>query len=267
MGRIERLFARFEADGRKAFMPFITACDPSGDATVAVVGALEEAGADIIELGVAYSDPLADGPVIQDAYSRVLGAGLGVDDFFETVRAIRQKSEIPLCAMVTYSIVSRRGPLQFARSAADAGVDALIVPDLPPEEADILRAAAGEAGLGTIFLAAPTTTPRRLKRIVEASSPFIYYVSVVGITGARESLPANLSDGVKALKALTEKPVVVGFGVSNAQVAARVAEVADGVIVGSAIVRVIGENASKPPEEIAAAAADFARPIAEAVRG
>jgi len=248
-------------------MPFITACDPSPDATVAVVEALSEAGADIIELGVAYSDPLADGPVIQDSYSRVLGAGLRVNDFLETVRAIRRKSEIPICGMVSFSIVARRGQWQFVQDAAGAGVDALIVPDLPPEEAAELREAAGAADLGTVFLAAPTTGKKRLREIAEASSPFIYYVSVVGVTGARESLPAELSEGVKSLQALTKKPVVVGFGVSNPQTAARVAAVADGVIVGSAIVRVIAGNADKSPDEIATAVKEFAAPIAAAVKG
>ncbi|MCD6404735.1 MAG: tryptophan synthase subunit alpha [Planctomycetes bacterium] len=266
MSRIEDTFAKLADSGQKAFMPFITACDPSVETTVEIVVALEAAGADIVELGVAYSDPLADGPVIQDSYHRVLSAGGTVADFFRTVREIRKRSQIPIAAMVTYTIVWKVSPEEFVEKASQAGVDALIVPDLPPEEAQRLVEAAGEKGLGVIFLAAPTTTPERIKKIVAVSAPFIYYVSVVGTTGARDALPRELAGGVAAAKALTDKPVVVGFGVSSPETAAAVAKIADGVIVGSAIVRVITENASKSPKEIAAAVADFARPIAEAVK-
>lgn len=266
VGRIEDLFAAGDKEGRKAFMPFVTACDPSGEATVEIVCALSAAGADMVELGVAYSDPIADGEVIQESYNRVLSAGTRVEDFFETVENIRRRCSIPIAGMVSYSIVWRRGILEFVERAAAAGVDALIVPDLPPEEAGELLDVARKNGLGIVFLATPNTPEHRLRSIVEASNPFIYYVSVVGITGARNELPVELADGVKAVKALTDKPVVVGFGVSNPETAAEVAEVADGVIVGSAIVRVIAAEAEHDPAQIARAVADFARPIADAVR-
>lgn len=266
MGRIEETFAKLREKGRKAFMPFITACDPTPEATVEIIAALEEAGADMIELGVAYSDPLADGPVIQDSYNRVLKNRTTVAEMLKIITNAHKRTSIPLALMVTYTIIWKVGITEFVEKSAQSGVDALIVPDLPPEEAGTLLEAASAHNLGVIFLAAPTTRPDRLKTITAASAPFIYYVSVVGTTGARTELPAELARGVAAAKALTEKPVVVGFGVSTPETAAAVARIADGVIVGSAIVRVIGENAGKTPTEIAAAAANFARPIAEAVK-
>lgn len=266
MGRIEDTFAKLRKSGEKAFMPFITGCDPSPAATVEIVTALERVGADVIELGAAYSDPLADGPVIQDSYNRVLASGSRMADYFRTVRDIRKRSDIPIAGMVSYSIVCRRGVGGFAAEAADAGVDALIVPDLPPEDAGELSAEAEHAGIGLVFLAAPTTPAARLAKIAAASGPFIYYVSVVGTTGARDKLPNDLADGVASLKAETEKPVVVGFGVSNPETAAAVARIADGVIVGSAIVKVISENTGLSEVEVAQAAARFAQPLARAVK-
>jgi tryptophan synthase alpha chain len=262
---MEEKFADLKSRDKRAFMPFVTGADPTVEATIEIVCRLEEAGADAVELGVAYSDPLADGPTIQDAYSRVLGAGLTVDDYFDAVRGIRKRSNIPIASMVSCSIVSRITPAEYCRTAAEAGVDALIVPDLPPEEAGEVMAEGAGRGLGVVFLATPTTPPDRLRTIVNSSKPFVYYVSIVGITGARTSLPPELADGVKAAKALTDTPVVVGFGVSNAETASMVAGYADGVIVGSAIVKVIAANADKSAAEIADAVADFARPIAEAV--
>ena len=247
-------------------MPFVTACDPSPEATVEIVLALEKAGADAVELGVAYSDPLADGPVIQDSYARVLGAGRKVADVLDVVRGIRRKSQIPIAAMVSYSIVWKKGLCEFASAAAEAGVDCLIVPDLPPEEGKGLIDAAACSGLGVVFLVTPTTQAARREMIVKASSPFVYYVSVVGITGAREALPAELADGVAEVKKMTDKPVVVGFGVSRPEQAARVAKIADGVIVGSAIVKVVSANRGKPTAEVARAVGEFARQLAEAVK-
>lgn len=267
MGRIEAKFAELGARGRKAFMPFLVACDPTPEATVDVVLALEGAGADMVELGFAYSDPIADGPVIQDSYSRVLDAGHTVADALSAAAEIRKRSNIPIAAMVSYSIVWKKGLKAFADRAARSGIDALIVPDLPPEEADDIIAAAGADGLGVVFLVTPVTDPARVGRIVAASRPFIYYVSVVGTTGARRELPAELSSGVAAVKGMTDKPVVVGFGVSTAEQAAIVARAADGVILGSAVVRVMSEHRNKPASEIAEAVAAFARPIAEAIHG
>lgn len=246
-------------------MPFITACDPSPEATVEIVTALEAAGADMVELGIAYSDPLADGPTIQDSYSRVLTGGYTAGDAFEAVRQIRRRSEIPLAGMVSFSIVWKRGMRDFVGEAAKAGLDCLIVPDLPPEEAAELLEEAAAAGLGIVFLVTPTTGKARAATIAEVSSPFIYYVSVVGITGARDSLPPELADGVEALKKTTDKPVVVGFGVSTPEQARAVSRTADGVIVGSAIVKVISAHSEERPKAIAEAVAGFARELAQAV--
>ena len=267
MGRIEDKFAELGSKGRKAFMPFVTACDPTPEATVEVVLALEACGADMVELGFAYSDPIADGPTIQDSYSRVLEAGYTVEDALWAVREIRKQSQIPIAAMVSYSIVWKKGPKEFAKAAAEAGVDALIVPDLPPEEAEVALGGAEEGGLGVVFLVTPNTPAARLARITAVSKPFIYYVSVVGTTGAREALPAELSAGVGKAKALTGKPVVVGFGVSRPEQARSVAKIADGVIVGSAIVRVINEHAGEGASAIAEAVREFAAPLAAAVKG
>lgn len=266
MGRIEERFKALKRQGKKAFMPFVTACDPTPEATVAVVAALEAAGADMVELGIAYSDPLADGPVIQDSYARVLDAGRTVEDVLKVVREIRAHSQIPLAGMVSYSIAWKKGLKAFSDAAADAGLDCLIVPDLPPEEARDLIDDAAEDELGIVFLVTPTTQSQRMKLIVEASSPFIYYVSVVGITGAREALPMDLADGVRAVKALTLKPVVVGFGVSSVETATRAAKAADGVIMGSAIVKVVSDNRGRSVADIAKAVGDFAAPIAKAVK-
>jgi tryptophan synthase alpha chain len=266
VGRIEDKFDQLRSRGAKAFMPFVTACDPSPEASAEIVLALEKAGADIVELGFAYTDPIADGPVIQDSYAKVLGAGRTVADALGVVREIRRRSSIPLAGMVSYSIVWKKGPAEFTRAAAEAGLDALIVPDLPPEEAGDLLPAAEAAGVPVVFLVTPNTRGDRLAAIVEASRPFIYYVSVVGTTGARQALPAELAEGVKAVKSMTGKPVVVGFGVSTPAQAAAVSRIADGVIVGSAIVEVIAAKRGASVESLSKAVRDFASPIAKAVK-
>lgn len=267
MGRIEKRFDQLKAKGAKAFMPFVTACDPSPETTVEIVSALEDSGADIIELGFAYSDPIADGPVIQDSYAKVLESRRTVDDALSVAEGIRKRSSIPLAAMVSYSIVWKRKPAEFAAAAARAGIDALIIPDLPPEEAGDMFDALQSSPLGVVFLVTPNTDARRLERIVAASRPFIYYVSVVGTTGARIQLPGDLSAGVRKVKSLTDKPVVVGFGVSTPAQAASVAQIADGVIVGSALVRVISEHRRDGSRAIVDAVRAFAGPMAEAVKG
>ena len=265
MGRFEDRFASLRREGRKAFMPFVTACDPSPAAAAEIVLALEKAGADAVELGFAYSDPIADGPVIQNSYASVLRAGFTVEDAFDVARTVRSRSQIPLAGMVSYSIAWKRSPAEFARDAASSGIDALIIPDLPPEESDEMRRAAGSAGLGLVFLVTPTTRPERVKVIAEASRPFIYYVSVVGTTGARSQLPPELASGVARVKSLTSTPVVVGFGVSNPEQASAVARIADGVIVGSAIVEVVTANRNSPQKSLLDAVSAYSAPLAAAV--
>jgi len=247
VNRIDACFQRLQGEGRTAFIPFLTAGDPDLQTTVALVEACARAGASIIELGFPYSDPVADGPTIQNSYSRTLSRGLRLDDVFGLVRLCRGRTDVPLAGMASYSLVFRRGLTRFVGEAARSGLDGLILPDLPVEEAAPLGKACGEAGLAAVFLVAPTTTEERRRRIVEEATGFIYCVSVVGITGARDSLPEGLTRSLADLRRLTDKPLAVGFGISRPEQAAALAPHVDGVIVGSAIVRLVGERAGARP--------------------
>ena len=243
MNRIDRKFIELRKARKKAFIAFMTAGDPDLAATVDLVLALEKAGADIVELGVPFSDPLADGPIIQAASYRSLQKGTTLSKILASVERIRLRSDIPIALMTYYNPVFHFGERAFVQQAKAAGVDGVIIPDLPVEEADSLRGFAGKAGLATIFFVAPTTTPQRLKPIVNAAKGFIYYVSVAGVTGARSVVPSEIASRIRSVKALTDKPVCVGFGVSTPQQARAIARVADGVIVGSAIVSEIRKHA------------------------
>lgn len=235
--RINKAFGRLRRAGRKAFIPYIMAGDPSLGRTKELVHTLQEAGADIIELGVPFSDPLADGPVIQRAAERALEAGVSLRDVVATVAELRATTEVPIILMTYYNPILAYGLEGFGRDAAAAGVDGLIIPDLPPDEAKPLIAVARAAGLDTIFLVAPTSTPERMKLVARASTGFVYYVSMTGITGSTLSLGQEQRDSIEMLRGITGKPVALGFGVSTPEEARAVAEVADGVIVGSAIVK------------------------------
>jgi tryptophan synthase alpha chain len=244
--RIDARFAELRAASRKAFIPYVSAGDPDLDATVDIVLALEEAGASLVELGVPYSDPLADGPVIQDAFSRVLARGFRVADTWEIVRRIRLRSQVPLLTMVSYSLVYRCGAERFLDDAIAAGVDGAVIPDLGVEEGRDFLDRAAARDFATVLLVAPTTDPVRERAIVERSTGFLYCISVVGITGERTTLPPELRGHVERLKKLTTRPVCVGFGVSTPEHVRTVASVADGVIVGSAIVKLISAYAAAP---------------------
>jgi tryptophan synthase alpha chain len=236
MHRIDRCFHELRAARQKALIPYITAGDPDLAVTRELAWAFEGAGADILELGVPFSDPLADGSTIQRASQRALERGVTLKGVIGSVEQIRARSQMPIVLMSYMNPILRMGLDEFARRAKDAGVDGVIVPDLPPEEAGELRRCCAATGVSTIFLAAPTSTDARLRRIAEASEGYIYYVSLKGVTGARESLQADLAVSLGRLRRLTTKPVAVGFGISTPAQAAEVARVADGVIVGSAIV-------------------------------
>jgi tryptophan synthase alpha chain len=246
------LTAAFESmrrAGRKALIPFVMAGDPDLRTTRALLPALEEAGADVIEVGIPFSDPLADGPVIQAASSRALARGATPPRVLDAIASVRGTLRVPVVALTYWNPVlafSRQGVPQaagaFAQAARRAGLSGVIVPDLPVEESRVLREAATRAGLAAVLLAAPTSPPERLRRIARAAQGFIYYVSVTGTTGARRELPPSLTNGVRQLKLLTTKPVCVGFGISTPAHAAAVARVADGVIVGSALVRDIASG-------------------------
>ena len=237
---IDTVFQSLRSGNRKAFIPFIAAGDPNLAATAKLVRDLDAYGCHLVEVGFPFSDPIADGPVIQAAYTRALERGVKVDGVFACLQALKQVApqiQAPLVGMVSYSLVHRRGPAQFLDRASQAGFAGLIIPDLPAEEADGFAQQVAERGLKLIMLVTPTTPPRRAERIVKLSSGFVYCVSVAGITGERDRLPDQLLDQLRLLRGMTDLPLCVGFGVSRPEHVRMLRDVADGVIVGSAIVR------------------------------
>lgn len=246
--RIDGVFAGLRRQNRKALIPFVTAGDPRLAVTGEIVRALARGGADLIELGIPYSDPLADGPTIQKAAARSLGSGTTLTGIFEMLSGVAGDVDSPILLMTYYNSVYRFGVRRFVEAAARVGVAGLIIPDLPPEEAGAYRALAGEYGLATVFLAAPTSTSERLRRVAAASSGFIYCVSLTGVTGVREHLAGALPEFLQRARQVTDLPLAVGFGISTPRQAREVAHLADGVIVGSAIVNLVerlvngGEN-------------------------
>ena len=244
MSRIEQTFRKLKKEGRKALIPYIMAGDPSLDATKKFVIDLERAGADIIELGVPFSDPLADGPTIQRASERALQHGTTLKKVLGLVKEIRRQSEIPLILMTYYNPVFKYGIETFVKKAVSSGVDGMIIPDLIPDEADDFIRLARQHRLDTIFLLAPTSTRERISKVAKASTGFIYYVSITGITGAKLSVGKSMKDRLDSIRSVTKKPVAAGFGISNAEEASRVSKLADGVIIGSAIVKLISQGKS-----------------------
>ena len=262
--RIAALFAANRAAGRKALAPFVTAGDPDTDTTVAVLGALDQAGASLCELGVPYSDPIADGPVIQASYTRALAAGLTLEGVFAAARQATARCSLPILAMASYSLIYRRGIDRFVADALAAGLAGFVVPDLPLEESDDLDAACRAAGLALVRLVTPTTPPDRAAAIAKKSTGFLYCVSVAGVTGARTELPAGLVDRVRWLKTQADVPILVGFGISSPEQARAVAQVADGVIVGSALVRLVAASHDKPRDALLADVGRFVTELAAA---
>lgn len=244
MSRISDVFKNLKKTGRKALIPYIMAGDPSLEATKRHVLDLEAAGADMVELGVPFSDPLADGPTIQRASERALAQGTTLKKVLALVREIRRRSDIPLILMTYFNPVFKYGPAAFVRDAVRAGVDGIIVPDLIPDEGDELTVHAKEQGLDTIFLLAPTSTPERIRTVAGASRGFIYYVSMTGITGSTLSIGMSMKETLRSIQESSGKPVAVGFGISTPGEAAVVARLADGVIIGSAIVKLIAQGKS-----------------------
>jgi len=239
-------FQRLKSEKRAAFIPFFAAGDPDIPTTAALIKAAAAAGADIIEVGVPFSDPIADGPVIQAAFHRALDKGFKVAPLFDMATSLRAGGlKTPLVCMVSYSLVFKRSLDAFLKSCKDAGFNGLIIPDLPAGYEGDASERATAAGLDLIFLIAPTTPPDRREIIAQRSRGFIYYVSVTGITGARTVLPEDLGDNVRDLKKRTTTPVCVGFGISKPDQAAAVSAVADGVIVGSALVKKVEEALSQ----------------------
>jgi len=236
-GRLEATFARLRAKREKALIAYLMAGDPGLPETEQLVVALEQAGADIIELGVPFSDPIADGPVIQQAAERALKSGTTLRKILMSIKSLRQRTEIPIVLMLYYNSIHAMGYQEFCTAASTAGVDGLIVPDMPPDESGPLKGPADAASLPLIFLLAPTSTASRRKLVAEESHGFVYYVSLTGITGAKLSNVTDIQENVKKLKKVSASPVAVGFGVATPEDAAQVSKMADGVIVGSAIVK------------------------------
>jgi tryptophan synthase alpha chain len=239
MNRLAETFATLRRRGERALMPYFTAGDPSLDATRRLVVEAAKRGADVVELGIPFSDPVADGPVVQRATQRALGAGVTVPRVLELVREIRAEVAVPIVFLTYYNPILSFGLGAFSQAATEAGADGLLVADLPPEEAVPLKTEADRAGLDLSHFVAPTSTPERMRMIARATGAFIYMVSLTGVTGERRELPPDLTQHLRALRTVTTKPICVGFGIATPEHAAMVGTVADGVIVGSAIVSLV----------------------------
>jgi tryptophan synthase alpha chain len=242
MSRIKDAFARAESRKRAAFVAYLCAGDPDFDTSLAACRAVIAAGADILELGVPFSDPLADGLTNQLAAQRALKSGMTAARVFELVRRVRETSEIPIVFYTYYNLVFSNGVDAYVRSAREAGVDGLLILDLPPEEAQEAEAACRAHGVDTVCIVAPTTPDSRLPRIARAATGFIYYVSREGVTGVRDQLAGGIPEAVARIRAHTRLPVAVGFGISTREQVAQVAALADGVVVGSALVNIIRDG-------------------------
>lgn len=263
-GRLAATFAALREREERALIPYFTAGDPSLALTRRLVVEAARRGADVVELGVPFSDPLADGPVIQRATQRAFQAGVTLPRVLELARELRGEIAVPLVFLTYYNPILAFGLKAFCGTAAESGVDGVIVADLPPEESGPLRVEAQAAGLDLIHLVAPTSTPERMRKIAQASSGFLYMVSLLGVTGARTQLPAELQQHLRALRGITTKPICVGFGIGTPEQAASVGEAADGVIVGSAIVQLVEKHAGSG--DLVTTIGDFIASLKEPLR-
>lgn len=246
MTRIESCFSYLRSRGEKALIPYISVGDLSIEDTKELVLKMEESGADIIELGVPFSDPTADGPIIQRASQRSLKRGTNLMHILQLVRSIRKVSEIPLILMGYYNPFFVFGTKSLAEEAKSAGVDGILVVDLPPEEAQEFKPFLDKEGINMIFLLSPVSPPSRIKLVSDLASGFIYFVSVTGVTGTRNELPQNIPESLREIRKFTELPIGVGFGISNPTQAKAVANFADAVIIGSAMVEICEKNLNNP---------------------
>jgi tryptophan synthase alpha chain len=270
MNPIDALFQRLRSQGRKAFIPFVTAGDPNLIFTRELVLQLVRQGASLVELGFPYSDPIADGSVVQASYCRALDNGVRIADVFACARQVTgspmlTETGTPLVAMVSYSLVHRGGPEQFIARAQDAGLSGAIVPDLPVEEAELLAASAARRDFKLIQLVTPTTPRERAVRIARLSTGFLYCVSVTGITGERERLPEQLLDQLAWLRRQTDLPLCVGFGISKPDHVRMLRDHVDGIIVGSALVRRLEQAAARPADQVIQEIADLAETLNDAL--
>jgi tryptophan synthase alpha chain len=264
MSAIAETFRRCAAERRSAFIPFLTAGDPDLATTGRLLGALVAGGADLIELGVPFSDPIADGPVIQRASSRALAAGTTLPAVLELVARERDSLGVPVVLFTYYNPIHARGVATFAEQAGASGVDGVLCVDLPPEEgAAELGPALAAQGVDSIYLLAPTSTRERVRRVAEASTGFVYYVSRTGVTGERRRLPPDLLRAARRLRRKLPQPLAVGFGISTPEQVAQLARVADGVVVGSALVRLVEEGGDDPdlPAVLEERVARLCRPL------
>lgn len=265
MNRIDRRFQDLAARNETAFIPYITAGDPTLDLTAHLVIELEKAGADIIEFGVPYSDPLSDGPVNQESAMRALKHHVRIADILAMVKKLREKTQIPIMLFTYYNPVLAYGVERLAEDSADAGIDGILCVDLPPEEASDYEKAFGSHDVSTVFLLAPTSTDARIDLVAKHSTGFIYYVSRTGTTGEQKSIEATVKGMVEKIKRKTDAPVAIGFGISTPEQSAEIASYGDAVVVGSAIVRMIGELGDSPDTPLQVGA--FVKSLADAAKG
>lgn len=258
MSAIDETFIDLRANNKKAFVPFVAAGDPDLEFTRAALLALDEAGATICEVGVPYSDPIADGPVIQASYTRALARGFTVDQMLQTLGGLATEMSAPRVTMISYSIVHRYGAMRYLEEAHQAGVAGFIVPDLPVEESSKVASLCRARGLSLIQLVTPTTSEKRAAQIVSESTGFIYCVSVTGITGERSTLPDDLVSRIEWIRQKTDTPICVGFGISSPDHVRKVAPLADGVIVGSAFVKRIAQIDESSRDQVLSNLRDFA---------
>jgi tryptophan synthase alpha chain len=245
INRIEAKFRALKKEKRKAFVAYLTAGDPDLETTATLIPAIENAGVDILEVGVPFSDPTADGPAIQAASQRALKKGATLENILAMIAALRKTSEVPVVLFGYFNPILSYGPEKFARDAAASGVDGILVVDLPPEEADELRRFTDKAGLAFITLIAPTTDSGRAGKILRQATGFVYYISITGVTGTAVPEPEEVGQDVERLRDMTKLPIAVGFGISTPAQAAAIAPLADGIVIGSALVRLIEKHGER----------------------
>lgn len=264
MGRLGEKFASLRAKNEKALIVYLTAGDPSLDVTKEIILGLERTGVDIIEIGIPFSDPTADGPVIQAASQRALKTGTTLEGVLKMVADIRKMSQIPIVLFGYFNPIFTYGAEMFALNAQKAGVDGILVVDLPPEEAGELRIHTDAAGLDFISLVAPTTGRDRLKKILKGAAGFLYYISITGVTGTAAPKIDNITSDIAKIRKMTKMPIAVGFGISSAAQAKEIGALADGIVIGSAVVKLIDENQNS--RNLIKVISDYAKTIKDALR-
>ncbi|OIO03721.1 tryptophan synthase subunit alpha [Candidatus Desantisbacteria bacterium CG02_land_8_20_14_3_00_49_13] len=268
MNRIEEKFRQLKRNGKKAFIPYITCGFPDLRTTEKLIPAMEKAGADIIELGVPFSDPIADGPVIQFSSQEALKKKVNLRKILKMVSGLRRRrTQVPVVLMGYYNSICAYGEKKFLRDAAKAGIDGLIIADLPADEGKAFSRQAAERGIDVIFLAAPTSGAQRLKKIARLSRGYVYYVSLTGVTGARKELPPGLREKIRSVCRLTSTPVCVGFGISKPGHIRSLEDAGDGIIVGSAIINIMKKNAGRRRRDLVRKTAEFVGKLAGALTG